>query len=484
MTVLSYRHVHGPSVKASAAPHVIHRYRRNAPRRAPCPHCGRLGRRRQVLPTRTVRGIAYHAVLFVHVTTAEYRAACACSTTFRTYIEGVEPKAHYSNTVREAVLDRLLDDHMNLEQIRQALQRDFFLDLSAGFVHQCLHWKIQQLDLPSYRRWTLEHFSGTLCVDELHLGSYTLLLATDPLHDFPVAFALVSRNDQEHMRRFLGNLRRHGLQPRVVITDGSSLYPTVLATLWPQAEHQLCVFHVLQDINQHVLDAVREEQRRLRRRSGKNRRRRGDRPPRRRTPARGPTLRDQAYFVFKHRYLLVKRADHFTAADRHQLQLLLQYAPALRPVRAFVEEVHHLFASWQTPAQAYRRRQRLCGNVAYAADPHLAKVLAMLAPALFDKMIAFLRSPAGQRVRTNNHVERTNRQLRLFEKIRYRWRRRGAIVRFVVLLVTRQWQRRRTPTERTSPGSSAMPQADPRGRPWQPAPVRSPQQAEPYDQAA
>jgi transposase-like protein len=25
--------------------------------------------------------------------------------------------------------------------------------------------------------------------------------------------------------------------------------PTLLATLWPDAEHQLCVFHVMQDIN-------------------------------------------------------------------------------------------------------------------------------------------------------------------------------------------------------------------------------------------
>ena len=45
-----------------------------------------------------------------------------------------------------------------------------------------------------------ENFSGILCIDELHLGHRTLLLATDPLGDFPVAFALVSSNDKEHMR--------------------------------------------------------------------------------------------------------------------------------------------------------------------------------------------------------------------------------------------------------------------------------------------
>jgi len=79
----------------------------------------------------------------------------------------------------------------------------------------------------------------------LHLGRFTLLLATDPLADLPVAFALVAANDQGHMRRFLKNLRTWGLSPDVVVTDGSNLYPAVLAELWPDADHQLCVFHTI-----------------------------------------------------------------------------------------------------------------------------------------------------------------------------------------------------------------------------------------------
>jgi transposase-like protein len=34
-------------------------------------------------------------------------------------------------------------------------------------------------------------------------------------------------------------------------------------------------------------------------------------------------------------------------------------------------------------------------------------------------MIAFLRNPASQQVRTNNHVERCNRKLRYWEKVRH-----------------------------------------------------------------
>ena len=72
-----------------------------------------------------------------------------------------------------------------------------------------------------------------------------------------MAFALVAANDQDHMRRFLKNLKNWGLEPQVVVTDGSNLYPAVLAELWSDADHQLCVFHVIKDINKLILDAVR-----------------------------------------------------------------------------------------------------------------------------------------------------------------------------------------------------------------------------------
>src|SRR3984885_6361132 len=99
----------------------------------------------------------------------------------------------------------------------------------------------------------LKEFSGTLCIDELHLGEQTLLLATDPIADRVVGFLLVRVNDQPHLRRFLRTLSYWGFAPRVVVTDGSNLSPAVLAEVWPTARHQLCVFHVLQDVNRKVL---------------------------------------------------------------------------------------------------------------------------------------------------------------------------------------------------------------------------------------
>src|SRR4051794_38804070 len=103
-----------------------------APKTYPCPHCGKRGRRKDT-HTRRVRDIAYGQIVFVESTVGEYRAACDCCKTFRSHARGIEPRAQYTNRVRDAVIDRLLDDGMSLHRLQQAMRRDFLLDLSDGF---------------------------------------------------------------------------------------------------------------------------------------------------------------------------------------------------------------------------------------------------------------------------------------------------------------------------------------------------------------
>jgi hypothetical protein len=423
---------------------IVHRSR--APKTYPCPQCGKRSRRKGT-HTRRVRDIAYGQVVVIELTLGEYRAACTCCKTFRSQVQGIEPRAEYTNRVREAVIDRLLDDGMSLHRVQQAMRRDFLLELSDGFLADCLDWKVRQTDMPGYRQWTLEHFSGTLCIDELHLGHRTLLLATDPLGDFPVAFALVGANDQDHMRRFLNNLKNHGFLPQVVVTDGSNLYPALLAELWPAARHQLCVFHVIKDINTHVFDALRRLRRKLAQKRGPKRRR--GRPSKNRQRVRkrqGPTKKEQAHFVWKHRHLLVTRPEHLDGRQRRWLSQMFGYLPAARMLREFVLQVYRLFDPKQSPHQAACRRAALVKDAGYLADPDLARALGLLGVEKFGKMMAFLHSPVAKQVRTNNHVERTNRRLRYFEKVRYKWRRRRTIVRFVVLALDR-WRNQRVANE-------------------------------------
>jgi hypothetical protein len=351
-----------------------------APKKAPCPKCGKRGRRKRTV-TRRVRTVAYKAVAYLEITYGEYAARCECSITFRNTHEDVLPRAAYDNKVRDLVLDRLLKDGMSVERTLQSLQREFLLDLSTGFVYDVLRDRVAQLDLAAHRRQVLEHFSGTLCVDELHLGRFTLLLATDPLSDLPVAFALVGANDQDHMRRFLGNLKTWGLVPGVVVTDGSNLYPAVLAELWPEADHQLCVFHVIKDINKLILDAVRRMRTAMGRRGQAGRKKkRGRKGAKSKAAAkrRGLTLKEEAHFVFKRRHLIVKRRENLTEEERDDLTRMLEYLPALATLRRFADRIYWVFDTPKDLHQASCRRSALVRDPAFQAVPELVKAMKQL----------------------------------------------------------------------------------------------------------
>jgi hypothetical protein len=449
---------------AARRPHTLNLPISCAPRKAPCPTCGRLGRRKQVL-ARRARTLEYRRIAYLDITYGEYRARCGCCTTFRTHPPGVGLRDRYDDKVRRAVLDRILDDRMSVEAALASLRRDFLLELSDGFVYDCLRDHAASLDMGDYRRWTLEGFGGTLCVDELHLGRFTLLLATDPLRDRPVAFALVEKNDADHMRRFLRNLKAHGFAPQVVITDGSNLYPALLAELWPEARHQLCVFHVLKEINAKVLEAVRRLRRRMARRGNRGRKPKRGRPPRTRVKRKGLTNKEKAQYVFKRRYLIVKRRDHLTDQEREDLATMIAHLPELATLRSFADQLYGLFDDGQATQEAEGRRSELLRSAAFAAVPELASAMKMLTEEKFAKMIAFLANPVGRRVRTNNHVERTNRRLRFLEKVRYKWRRRRTLVRFVVLTLDR-WRQNAQGDQRkatAAPGSLKLPDAEQSG---------------------
>jgi hypothetical protein len=410
-----------------------------APKEHPCPRCGTKGRRVRRL-RRRVRTLAYKREAWLDIHYAEYKARCRCCKSFRSCPPGVLPKADYDNAVRDAVLDRLLEDGLNVERARAALRRDFLLEVSTGFVYDCLDWQLRQLNLPEHRRRTLERFSGTLCIDELHLGKFTLLLATDPLSDEVIGFALVSVNDQAHLRRFLLMLKYWGFLPLLVISDGSSLYPATLAEVWPHAGHQLCVFHVLQDVTGKVLDAVRRLRRQKARRGNAGRKRKPRRRKRgasKRAKQKGPTAKEKAAFVFKRRYLIVKRQESLSAQERQDLGQMFEYLPELKTLWQFSQEAYKLWDDQQSRKVARWRWTRLKNNPQYQQVPELKEVLDWLTEEKFQKTQAFLGQPAEERLKTNNHVERANRRLRFDEKVRYKFRKRKSLVRFVLLRISR-----------------------------------------------
>jgi hypothetical protein len=170
------------------------------------------------------------------------------------------------------------------------------------------------------------------------------------------------------MRRFLLTLAYWGFRPKVVVTDGSALYPAVLAEVWPKAKHQLCVFHVLQDVTNKVLAAVRRLRRQKARRGNAGRKRgRGRQSSKQqaRGKRRGPTAKEKAAFVYKHRFLIVKRFEELTGKQWKDLGQMFEYLPELRPLRHFCAEIYQLFSTEQVLRLARRRRTLLLKKADY-----------------------------------------------------------------------------------------------------------------------
>ena len=151
------------------------------------------------------------------------------------------------------------------------MQEDYRLTLSLGYIHACFLWAHEQINMETHWDFVRTNFSGVLCIDEVHDSGRTILFATDPLGDFTVSFKVVENNDQDQMDTFLQALKDRGLNVQVAITDGSPLYKDSLQRYWADIEHQLCIFHVIKEVNKLILDGVRAIKNRLKRQGNRER---------------------------------------------------------------------------------------------------------------------------------------------------------------------------------------------------------------------
>lgn len=152
------------------------------------------------------------------------------------------------------------------------------------------------------------------------------------------------------------------------------------------------------------------------------------------------TLKEKAAFIIKHRFLIVKISGDLNAQQWADLRRMFDYLPQLRTLWQFAHEVRALFEKEARVQTLWKRRAALLREDKYKGVAELAEAMQMLESGKFKKAVAFVYSVSGEKVRTNNHVERANRRLRFWEKLRYKWRRRKWVVRYVLLAMERCWR--------------------------------------------
>jgi hypothetical protein len=463
-----------------------------------CPQCEKPARRVWDVSRTAIDVDLDHPVLLL-VTVSVHRCR-GCGRHFRAQPPFLRPDATYTTRVVEKAIASVVEAGMAMTRVASRLARDFWVRPSEGMVRRWCRAHAEGIDFGrDYQAWVVEEFSGVLCIDEVYQDKLALLLAVDPgapEGDRLVGYQLVhGAVDQAEMERFLGHLRAVGIQPEQVITDGSALYPAVIAAVWPTAAHQLCLFHETRPITKAVLQVAADvrvtlpEPPRIRRRRG--------RPPKPRpagpddtgchtdegrvgcvrtvqalkragVPIRGivrqtghsrntvrewlrepaelinedspseplacavppvpesdappppwdgwQQVREFADTLAEHRFLLTRRPDHLTEADRALLAALLQTPAAapLRTARGFLED---WFAIWRdaqgrrrSPDDAWDRYRAWRANPDYLAVPVLQRALERMDEPRFAKLSRFLEAPDWET--TNNGAERMGRLFR------------------------------------------------------------------------
>ena len=273
-----------------------------------------------------------------------------------------------------------------------------------------------------YLNTVLARFSGYIAADELYDGPFCVLSIVDN-HTFDRLVYEVLDHDpaRDDIRHFFKRFKRHldnrGLTVKGITTDGSPLYPDPIVDVFGlDVEHQLCEFHVLQEITKAVLKAVTKSRKTLKAKKIKCGRGRPSGKVGRRIARQNKRTQQKIKDLFDHRHLFVKKK--LTPAERKILLRITRGFPKLRNLRSITDEVYRLFDRRCRSETALVKLGRLRVRVNRCRS--LNEALNKLFSPNLEKALTFLDDsllPA-----TSNAVERGNRRHRKMQKSVYRVR--------------------------------------------------------------
>ena len=402
-----------------------------------CPRCGALS------PRNEIRSRFYWEPHLSHPSVVEVRGGCylcpdcpAGSQWFMLLPADFKTHGQYSLLARELVVD-LVRKYKMSEEAAAAYGRDV-LHLSKLDASTVLDWfrsAGDSVDKKERLKQALEVFSGQMSLDEVYDGGYYQLKATDPLNGIELAWKL-ERGDptEEDVRQFLQELKDAGFEPSLVSTDGSNLYPKVLAKVWPKAKHQRCVFHFIMQVNKDLGKAFWVVYETL----PKPPKRKAGRPKKRGRPRQDKQKRENRRKVRQARWLFLKRDDRLTEEERRTLNEAIELCPPVGVLRHFVVQLHELFGpTTDSQELAEQRRQALLNDPEFLGLSALSKPLERLRDDdLFERLTRYLDFENADK--TSNHVERENREFRKRQKGHYRMRSRASIRALLDLLHVRK----------------------------------------------
>jgi len=346
-----------------------------------------------------------------------------------------DTRRQYSLLGYRTIVDLVREHRMSVEEAAAVGRKVLHLcELDAATVLAWVRHDGESLDTKGRLAKSAAAFSGELALDEVYDGEWYQLKATDPLNGIELAWKLErGAPSEDDVKSFLLDLKAVGIDPKLVVTDGSTLYPSVLAEVWPNAKHQRCVFHFIKQINEDLGKAFWEIYDAM----PKPPKRKAGRPKKRGRPREDQRKRDDRQKVRKARFIFLKRDDRLSDEERALLQEAIELCPGLGVLRCFVLHLHELFGPrTERRAQAQERRQAMLNDEAFKTMAALSRPLERLRDDdLFARLTRYLDFDNADK--TSNHVERENREFRNRQKTHYRMRSRRSLVALLDLLSAR-----------------------------------------------
>ena len=104
----------------------------------------------------------------------------------------------------------------------------------------------------AYLKNLVVDFSGKIAIDEkwIKIGDvwFYLFVAVDCVSGYPLLAQIYESNSTNYCKLFLLELKSKGYIPKIIITDGWDSYIKAIKTVFPNAEHLLCRFHVIRSL--------------------------------------------------------------------------------------------------------------------------------------------------------------------------------------------------------------------------------------------
>lgn len=299
--------------------------------------------------------------------------------------------------------------------------------------------KAEQRITTEYLDGVLADFSGYIAADELYDGPFCILSIVDN-HTFKRLIYEVLDHNPTHedmtkfFRRFRKELDQRSLTLQGVTTDGSPLYPEPLVLIFPDADHQVCEFHVLKEINREILKAVTKVRRELKRKLPTLKRGRPSSSSAKKAASCKKKQEKKIADLFEHRYLFVQHS--LSLKEKKKFLQITRGLPNLRHLRSIMDQVYRLFdrrCRTETALEKLAVLRRRIGRF-----KTLRQTLKKLFTPNIEKALTFLDD--SQLPSTSNAVERGYRRHRKMQKSVYRVRTQTHISQRVAIDMQRDEQ--------------------------------------------